>query len=154
MRNKMKVLSFLLLLSVLSACSFSVRPVIKDHEQSVAEEASTRFHDLLNQQRFDAIFEMLDSNGFSEQALLEARASIRKTFEVMGKVRDTKLVEKQTFPATSTLYDSQVKLAYDSTFENGEAIELFAWNIKSDRNGALLIVYRIEPKNPQGGPSN
>jgi hypothetical protein len=148
MRNEMKALSFLLLVAVLSSCSFSVRPVFNDQEQSVAEEASRRFHELLNQHRFDAISEMLGSSGFSEEARLNALANIQATSGAMGKVRNTKLVEKKTFPATSTAFTSQVKLAYNTTFEKGAATELFAWNIKNDRKGALLIEYRIEPKNP------
>lgn len=151
-RNEMKLLSFLLLVLVLSSCSFSVRPVFNDQEQSLAEEASTRFHELLNQQRFDAISEMLDTNGFSEQARLDALANIKATFATMGKVRDTKLVQKKTFPATSTAFAAQIKLAYETTFEKGEATELFAWNIKNDKKGALLIEYRIEPENLKLAP--
>ena len=65
------------------------------------------------------------------------------TFKSLGKSKHDRLTEKRIFPNPAPGLSSQVKLAYETEFENGVRSEFFAWNVKNS-NVALLVEYRVD----------
>lgn len=128
-----------LALSVTS-CSFSTKAIYFEKEQQAAEEATKQFHELHNRQDFDGIYNVLDEN---LRASAESPGQIKANFAKLGRVLETKLVEKKVFNSPRPDYSSQVKLAYETKFEKGNWVELFAWNIKGSSK-ALLAEYYVE----------
>ena len=129
-----------LALSVTS-CSFSTKAIYFEKEQKVAEEATAQFHELHNRQDSDGIYNLLDEN---LRASAETPSQIKASFEQLGRVLETRLVEHKVFNSPRPEYSSQVKLAYETKFEKGNRTELFAWNIKGSSK-ALLTEYYVDP---------
>lgn len=120
----------ILVLSV-SSCFFSARPIYYDKEQAVAERAVSQFHDLHNQGKFEAIYDLMNKPGSESQSRAQTLADIKTTFETVGRVKSSKLGEKKVFPSPVPRFTSQVKLVYDTSFEKGDWTEFFVWNIKN-----------------------
>src|SRR5262245_57145154 len=96
-----------------SSCTFSARAIHNDKELAAAERASSRFHELHNQQNFNAIYDLLDKQDHSsgpENVLAQIRAS----YDKLGRSLESKLVEKKVLPGPTREYTSQVKLAYET----------------------------------------
>ena len=129
-----------LALSVTS-CFFSTKAIYFEKEQQVAEQATKQFHELHNRQDFDGIYNLLDEQ---PRAAAGTPGQIKGNFEKLGRVLETRLVEKKVFNMPGPEYSSQVKLAYETKFEKGIWTELFAWNIKGSSK-ALLAEYYVEP---------
>lgn len=137
---------FVVVLSVsLTGCFFSARGIHYDKEQAVAEQAVSHFHDLHNQAKFDAIYALMEKPASDTEFRAQLLADIKTTFETVGKVKSSKLVEKKVFPSPVPGFTSQVKLAYETGFEKGTWTEFFAWNIKDSRE-AVLAEYHVELK--------
>lgn len=130
-------------LALVSACLFSTKAIYFDKEIVVAEGAALRFHELHNQQNFNAIYELLDKQahpGPAENVLSEIRA----VYDKVGRSLESRLVEKKAFASPVAGNTSQVKLAYETKFEKGNWVELFTWNIK-DSSHAVLVEYTVQP---------
>jgi hypothetical protein len=129
----------------LTACFFSTRGIYYDKEQAVAERAVSQFHDLHNQKKFEAIYALMEKPASDTEFRAQILAATKTTFETVGKVKSSKLVEKKVFPSPIPGFTSQVKLAYDTEFEKGNWTEFFAWNIKNTSE-AVLAEYHVDPK--------
>lgn len=145
MLTSLRVVLVVLLSLSLTACSFSAKGIHYDKEQAVAERAVSQFHDLHNQAKFEAIYALMKRPASDTEFRSQMLADIRITFETVGKVKNSKLVEKKVFPSPIPEFTSQVKLAYDTEFEKGNWTEFFAWNIKNSSE-AVLAEYRVDPK--------
>ena len=135
---------FVLLLALLGgACFFSTKAIYFDKEITVAEGAAARFHELHNQQNFNAIYDLLDKQahpGAPENVL----SQIRGSFDKLGRSLESRLVEKKAFASPAPGYTSQVKLAYETKFEKGNWTEFYAWNIVNSSR-AVLVDYIVQP---------
>ena len=142
-----------LLALLASNCSFSTKALYFDKEIAVAERASLRFHELRNEQNFNAIFELLDKQGQpNAPAVL---SELRANYDKYGQSLESTLVEKKVIPSPAHGYTSQVKLAYETRFEKGNWTELFAWNIRNSTDAVLVDYVVVENKapTPSGSPN-
>ena len=129
--------------ALMSSCVFSTNAIYFEKELTVAERAASRFHELHNQQNFTAIYDLLDKQahpGTSENVLSEFKAN----YDKLGRSVESRLAEKKVVPSPGRGYTSQVRLAYETKFEKGDWVELFAWNLKNSSE-AELVDYRVEP---------
>lgn len=147
-QSKYSIAVITLLCVSFTSCSFSTKSIYYEQEQLVAERAVSEFHDLHNNAQFEAIYELMDKAGNDNESRARILADIKMTFETVGKVKSSKLVEKKVFPSPVPGFSSQVKLAYDTQFEKGDWMEFFAWNIKNSGE-AVLAEYKVSAKNPE-----
>ena len=126
-----------------SSCIISTKAIYNEKEVAAAERATARFHELHNQQNFNAINDLLDKQASASGTAL---VQIKANYDKFGRSLESKLVEKKILPSPTRGYTSQVKLAYETKFEKGNWTELFSWNIKNSSD-AVLVDYVVVPVN-------
>ena len=137
---KAKLICVYLLVGILLiGCMASVKPIYNDKEQAKAEKAVERFHQLLNEKRFDEMYELFDSEARAGTPLTEFTSVANQVYEKWGKVESGTLSEAKVFPGTPI----QVRMIYNVKFEKGEGQDWFIWNIRG--NEARLVQYQNAP---------
>jgi len=139
------IFSIVVVSLTISSCFFSARPIYYDKEQAVAERAVSQFHELHDQGKFEAIYNLMDKPASDVESRAQTLVDIKATFETVGKVKSSKLAEHNVFASPVPGFTSQVKLVYDTEFEKGSWTEFFVWNIKNSRE-PVLAEYHIVPK--------
>lgn len=129
---------------LLTSCSFSARSIYNEHEIAVAEAAVSQFHKLHDQGNSEAIYDLMLKESHNDDERAKMLNEIKIFIESVGRVQERKLVEKKVYLNPGPGFTSQVKLAYDTTFEKSSCTELFAWNIRNS-NEAVLVEYRTIP---------
>lgn len=141
-----KMLLVAMLSLFLTSCSLSAKSIYYDREQAVAERAVSQFHEFHNQEKAEAIYDLMDRTAIDSESRFQTLVDIKRTFETVGRVKSAILAERKVFPAPTSGFTSQVKLVYDTESEKGNWTEFFSWNIKNSRE-AILAEYHVTLKN-------
>ena len=118
-----------------------------EHDKMEAQHQIDVFHQRLEKGEFDAIISDAD-DGFRNSANRETMiASMRETKQRWGNVKAV------TFRVTNVLDDRspvEVRAVYNTTFEKGDATELFTFVLRGDQQ--KLAFFNISPgtKRPTG----
>jgi len=136
MKPKVTLITIVLLLA---GCTFNVKPIYNDKEQTKAEAAVTQFHKWHNDRGFEQIYAHFDDKRGPAPPKEQFLAEAAKTMNEWGKLQTTRLDQAKVFPSNPV----QVKMLYKSTFEKGNAQEWFTWNIYGD--DVRLFEYNVTP---------
>jgi hypothetical protein len=138
---------FGLLLAGLLLSRFTVHFGYVDDDKKQAAKLIEQFHDRMNTERFDEIYE-------------DAHPAFRKSLSKEEWLRQMQENRQQYGPFKMTSSSKinvimgapvQIRAAYNSTFEKGEATELFGFAREGHK--VQLLIYGISPATTQSNPS-
>ncbi len=110
-----------------------------------AEAEVDRFHQRWNADEFNAIYDEAHANFRNAQS---AEVTIRTLQGVKHNYGAFKSATRRSWGFSSDDGVTNVKLKYDSAYENGSAVEAFVYRMSGDK--ALLVSYDImTPENAQ-----
>lgn len=116
-----------------------VTPVDSSDDMEVASHAVENFHKLLNEQRYEELYELTDDRAKatkSKEAFLRVMGEVRSRFGecVESSLVDVNVVARAAF--------QEVRLTYRSKFEKAIRNEGFVWYVENGK--AKLYEYEIE----------
>lgn len=117
----------------------SLSTVRYDEDRETAIQATKQFHQLLNENRFEEIFELTDERARrtkSKDALISILTTLRKEqgSVLRSDLKDSEIQVRSTY--------REVHLKLNTTFENETVVEIFVWYVAN--NKASLFSYAIE----------
>jgi hypothetical protein len=122
-------------IAVLSGCDANVKLGNFAEDRARALSRTHEFRELYDIKNFVGLYELsapaMKSAVTQEQFISSAQASLLQ----FGKRKSSKLVGSSCFP-------NEVRLVYQSEFEQGSVTEWMVWQIPKDT--ALLAMYKIE----------
>lgn len=132
---------YFLFLALLVSCSVSVRPIYIDEEKKTAERAVEQFHERMNAEDYETIYD--DANPQFRASITKdaAIAAMKQTHERVGKIIGVtqhwiNYVMGDPIP---------VRAVYNIKCEKGEFSEWFTFVISNDGKKALLTQYQNFP---------
>ena len=132
----------LILVLGLAACKSekpaAVDPFDPDKGTTAAEGEVERFHRLWNADEFKAVYDDAHEKLRKSQT---AEEYVAKLEQVKGNYGAFKSTKKRRSGVSSDKNENIIKLSYDSTYERGSAVEVFAYRMTTYR--ALLYSYDI-----------
>ena len=138
MDYKIKFYLLLTLIWLLLSGCVSIEPVYYEQEVKTADEAITKFHQLLDEENYEGLYSLTHEKARatkSKDAFMQLMKHIHTQF---GKVQNSfKVDAKTTSQADSTL----VELIYQTKFEEVEKKEKFVWIVADKKAG--LFSYEI-----------
>lgn len=121
-----------MILLLFSGCKVEAGYFYQD--RMAAEDATQKFHDFYNEQKFSEIYDL----GAAELHQAVSRENFIRTategFARYGRFNTTKQAGTSCVPF-------QVRLVYLSEYENGPATELLAWTVSKGQ--AKLLMFNI-----------
>ena len=108
-------------------------------QRDVAEQATARFHTMLDSTNYQAIWSEADPEFRNAGPQKDAIALFRMINRRFGTVQDTKLVTWNVNFSTGS--GTLVRLVYRTSFSRDSATETFNWRIRDDK--PALIGYNI-----------
>lgn len=119
---------FLITLALFSASCLSV-PNFRSwererDERELVERAVAEFHTLLNQEKYEDIYNLLEDEKRKPEYRDRFVAAMREVHEEWGEARDTKL-KRASFPSRT----SSVIMFYNTKFDKGDGQEMFIWQV-------------------------
>ena len=135
----MKTLVLFAAVSLVAACTSSIRPIYYDREQSKAERKVIQFHYLYNERDLEGIYALMDDAARTSVPKDQFLVASKETFDKWGKVQSATLSRAKVYPVSPI----QVKFIYNVKFEKGDGQEWFTWNIYGD--DARLLQYQSAP---------
>ena len=120
----------------LSGCDANVKFGNFEEDRARAISRTQEFRRLYDEKNFVGMYELggpaMKSAVAQEQFISSAQAS----YSQFGKHKSSTLMGSSCFP-------NEVRLVYQSEFEQGTVTEWIIWQLPADK--ALLVMYRIEP---------
>lgn len=126
---------FFLLVAALNLHCVSVTTISFAEDKKVAEESTLTFHQLLNEGKYDELYDLTDSRAKatkSKLGFINVMTQVRTQF---GKLMDTSLVENSVISRADY---REVHSVYRAQFENGIRLEKFVWYV-NDRKAGLFM---------------
>lgn len=128
-------------LGLMSACTFSARPIYIEDEKKTAERTIALMHERMNAEQYEALYDDTHEVFKSAMSKAAAVASMRQTHERTGKILQVtqhwlNYVKGDPLP---------VRAIYNLKCEHGEFGEMMAFSISKDGQKALLAHYEIFP---------
>lgn len=134
--NRALTWKHLLLITItLSLTSCLDRSVFYRREREAAERAVTGFHGLWNEEKYEAIYNLLKDESRKPEHKDSFVAALKKVREKWGKAQGTKL-RNIYFPRRTS-----VIMFCDTKFEKGDGRETFFWLLNG--NEARLSEYLV-----------
>ena len=119
---------FLLCFGMMSCVS--VEPIYYDDDKKVAEGHVQEFHQSLNEEKYDDMFDLFTPKGRNESSRETFARDLRNLRSAMGRVKDSKLVRAEVTPQASKRL---VHMFFETEFENGKLIEEFDCLVDRDK---------------------
>ena len=111
---------FLLCFGMISCVS--VKPIYYEDDKKVAEGHVQKFHQFLNEEKYDDMFDLFTPTGRNESSRETFTRDLRNLRSAMGRIKDSKLVRSEVKPGASKRL---VHMYFETEFENGKLIEEF-----------------------------
>ncbi len=129
----------LLCLCVLATCGFR-------RSRILAEQGVKEFHDLMDREQYEAIYNASDDSLKKAMSLSDFVAYLR---DIHSRLGDARTFTVNGFSVNSSPgQGAQVALAMETEFDRGTAQERFLWRVAGGR--ALLLDYRAEVERSTG----
>ncbi|WP_332860386.1 hypothetical protein [Janthinobacterium svalbardensis] len=130
----MKKIYLLTLAVLLGACDVHLGYHADDWK--TADAATDLFHKYSSQGQFSAIYGMASDalkNKLTEQEFVQAA---EQSMQIYGPIKVARQLRAACFP-------NQVRLLYQTEFQNGQGMERLIWQVRG--NKAELLIYEIVP---------
>ena len=131
MKNKIKFLIFVSIISYSVSC-ISIKPIYNDEEIKTAEAAVKKFHQLLNEEKYEELYNMTDEQARATKSKDAFFQLMKNVHSQLGNVSSS---EKINSTAKSQAASTVVEMIYQTKFENGEIKEKFVWIVSDDKAG-------------------
>jgi hypothetical protein len=129
---KYYTLLLVLLCCALAAC-LSVKPVYYEQEISKADAAVGKFHQLLNEGKYEELYDLTDEEAKKIKSKTDFLSVMEQVHTQFGKVSEAAKIDAK---ATSQAASTKIEMVYQTKFEKAELKEKFVW-IVSDKNVGL-----------------
>ena len=126
--NILRVLLFIWCF-VVTAC-VSIKPVYYDDDKKVAEKHVEKFHRLLNEEKYDEIYNLFTQKVQTKQSKDQFVRAFKSILAINGKVKNSKLVKSDVKPNDSFRV---VHMFYETEFEKGKQLEEFDCFVDGDK---------------------
>lgn len=130
---------------VVTAC-VSIKPIYYDDDKKVAEKHVEKFHQLLNEEKYDEIYNLFTQKVQTGQSKEQFVRALKNILAINGKVKNSKLIKSDVKPEASFRL---VHMFYETEFEKGKQLEEFDCLV--DGNNAIFDFYGYPeqiPNNP------
>ena len=155
-KNQIIRISLILILTVIfsESCSFSVTPVYKNNQEdekltivadkdeykNLAVKATEKLHKLLEEEKYEEIYQMVDENSAFKQDKNGFIENLKEINQELGKLQSIKATNGNVFQKTSGY---EVRLEFLTKFEKDTELpkrfELVGWEIYPDQEAKLLF---------------
>ncbi|PMQ12629.1 hypothetical protein [Janthinobacterium sp. AD80] len=130
----MKKIGLLSLAVLLGACDIHFGSFANDWK--TADAATDVFHQYAAQGKFSAMYGMGSALMKQQQTEQEFVQAAEQGMQIYGPMKVARQLRAACFP-------NQVRLLYQTDFQNGKATEKLVWQVRG--NKAELISYQVEP---------
>lgn len=114
------------LMGLCVACT--VTAVYYTEEKRLAKDAAARVHQLLNDAKYEEIYELTDETAKAKKSKSDLVNLMKYVRENRGRVVETSLDDREITPHDNFL---EVTDVYRTKFENGIALEQFIWYVSN-----------------------
>ncbi len=112
--NKIGIIFYLLLL-VLQFQGCKIKPVYFSADKNIAEKKVSEFHNLLDEQKYDSIYELTDKQTKEKIKKDDFVLMLKNVYFTSGKIKSSQLIDSKVTPQSSSRI---VELTYQTNFEN------------------------------------
>lgn len=116
------LLAILFFLCFTSTACISVKPIYYDDDKKVAEKHVEKFHQLLNEEKYDEIYNLFNKKMQTAQSKEQFTKALQNILAVNGKVKNSKLIKSEVKLVESVRL---VHMFYETEFEKETRLEEF-----------------------------